>query len=856
MTTFPDLLRRYRRLADLTQEQLAEAAGCAVTTLRAIEAGRRRPSRDLAEHLARALALAEAEREPFVRLARLGDTTPDQTPGSQFATLEAQLVADEQRRFSVPTPPARLIGRRTELMQIKTHLADPAVRLVTIVGPGGIGKTRLALQAATDLGPQFAHGAVLVPLGAVAAANLVPGAIADALGLTLSGAAPPEADLLTFLRPRELLLLLDNLEQLLVGSEGEHLVAQLTTLLAQAPGLRLLATSRERLRMRDEWVIELDGLALPSSSSQTAMAQADAAALFVERARQAGTQILLNAENRRAVLELCQVLDGMPLGLELAAAWAPVLSCPEIVREIRHNQDLLASSARDVPDRHRSLQAVFDYSWSLLNADERRALRRLAVFRGPFSRDAAIAVFGAEATDARQAMAMLPMLASLVDKSLLRSRPAPTGGSQYSLHEQIRQYAEAQLRRDPDEYARACRDHACYYARWLQQLEGRLKSAEQREVLMVMAQALANLRAAWAWAISHRAADQLIQLLYTFGWFAEIHGHNPEFAQLAARGAAALADRATHPAATRNEQLAYWLLVSLEGWASSRTDPVRAIGLMHFALPHLHQLGDMRALFQGLITPAYVAVFVGDQAKARALLAEAIMAAREANFFWGEATALVVLGVLEVLFGEIRTAQQQLAVSLAAARVCGDPRHVALALNYSGRVALALGELDQAEQFCREALTIGMAQRDRYQTGLGLLHLGQIAQARSDYPTAAWLFDEALSIAREISDRWLEAQTLGAQARLVAVQNDPEAAATLLRTAIATAQAAPPTVGLDLLADLADLQTRQRPAAAACAYAFLHQHPLTRPATRARAVAAPAETADVPTTLPADLFGL
>lgn len=826
--SFPETLRRYRRAADLTQEQLAERTACAVATLRSFEAGRRRPSREMAERLADVLAVPVAERAAFIQLARFG-TPPAPVPPPAAALLNA-----ERRPYQVPLPATQLIGRRRELAQIVAHLTAAAVRLVTVLGPGGMGKTRLALQAAADTTEHFADGAAFVALGSVVNAGDAAGAIAAALGCPLSGVAAPETDLIAFLRERELLLLLDNLEHLLNEPQGDRLIDFLGLILVQAPRVRLLVTSRERLRMRNEWVIELDGLALPHTGSLSAIERSDSVLLFIERAHQVAGGFTLTVENRRAVAQLCRMLGGMPLGIELAAAWVHLLSPAEIAREIGHNQDLLSSSARDVPDRHRSLRAAFDYSWSLLNADERRTLRRLAVFRGPFSRDAAMAVL-AGSVERQEPLPGLALLASLIDKSLLRIRSGEAETSRYELHEQIRQYAESQLRQDPAEETLVRRLHAHYYAAWLDRHEHELKSAAQRQTIAAINHSLDNVRAAWAWAIEQRAAAQLIQLAYAFGWFAELQGRNPEFAHLTERAAAALRPHAADAAAERSDQIAYWLMVSLEGWACSRFAPARAVGLMQAALAPLRSLGDDRALFQALITPAYVAIFVGDEAGARAMLDEAIAAAQRADFPWGVATALSVRCILETLYSDGATAQRAQAAALNAARTCGDPRHIALALNYGGRIALDRGDLDTAEHVCREALTIGMTQRDRYQIGLGLLVLGCIAQARADFAAAVWLLQEAHTIAGEICDRWLEAQVLGAQGMLAAARSDTSAAGTLLRQALAAAVAAPATVGLDLLAALAAHERTARPLAAQAALIYLRHHRLTRPATRAAA---------------------
>ena len=294
-----------------------------------------------------------------------------------------------------------------------------------------MGKTRLAVECGA-LARQFAHGVAFVPLAAVESPALLAATIADAVGFSFYGTGEPRTQLLDYLREKELLLILDNLEHLV---DDVRLVLDL---LAHAPLLKVLVTSRERLQLQGEWVVELGGLPVTEGDSHRRTAASDAVALFVERAQRVQHGFRLRADDRVWVTRICRLLDGMPLGIELAATWVRVLRCSDICAELERNLDFLATPVRDLPQRHRSLRAVFEHSWRLLSQHEQQVLTSLTVFRGGFSRAAAEEIAGAS----------LPTLAALVDKSLLRSSADATASQRYDLHDLVRQFAAATLQAD------------------------------------------------------------------------------------------------------------------------------------------------------------------------------------------------------------------------------------------------------------------------------------------------------------------------------------------------------------------------------------------------------------------------
>ena len=339
-----------------------------------------------------------------------------------FNHMAVELPGGQPR--PLPIPPTPFIGREAELAEVAQLLANSSCRLLTILGAGGMGKSRLALQTAVGHQRIFADGIAYVSLAPLNSSDLIVPTLAEALNFTLKSSIDLIWQLLNFLRQKEILLVLDNFEHLMDG------VSLLGDILAQVSGVKLLVTSRQRLDLLGEWVYEIGGLPLPEVDN-TVLAENSAFALFWQSARRADSRFTISDDEACDILRICRLVGGMPLAIELAASWVRLLSCAEIAGEIERGLDFLAVPLRNIPERHRSIQAVFDYSWNLLTPPEQQALARLSVFRGDFTRDGAQQV----------AKTNLPMLSALVDKSLVRRHK--TG--HYDLHELIRQYTYEQL---------------------------------------------------------------------------------------------------------------------------------------------------------------------------------------------------------------------------------------------------------------------------------------------------------------------------------------------------------------------------------------------------------------------------
>jgi predicted ATPase len=394
-----------------------------------------------------------------------------------------------------PPQPTSFVGRDTELKQIRQLLSDSGCRLLTLFGPGGIGKTRLALETARILFdgagvgghgrvplPMFADAICFAPLQSLTSPDFITSALAEALRLPFSGSDNAIEQLLTFFSDKSLLLVLDNCEHLLDG------IGIVSDILHYAPGVKFLATSRERLNLREEWVYEVHGLAFPASEFETHIVDYDAVRLFVHHARRTHAGFTLTHSHKPAVTRICRMVDGMPLGIELASAWVRALSCDQIADEIARSLDILETPSRNVEPRHRNLRAAFEPTWNRLSEDERSVFRKVSVFRGGFSREAAEYVAGAS----------LRALSSLVDKALLRVN----ANGRYDLHELLRQYGQERLNQSSDEREAVLDLHSAYYLDFMRRCEDMLAfQGRQKEAMQGIEQELSNVRVAWQRAV-------------------------------------------------------------------------------------------------------------------------------------------------------------------------------------------------------------------------------------------------------------------------------------------------------------------------------------------------------------------
>ncbi len=514
--SFGDWVQSGRNRLGLTRKAIAELVGCTPMAIRQIERNEGRPSLELAELLAAHLNIPESQYEQFI-FAAWGEFVPRYGLLSEMSLAEAQMPAaqEETHKHNLPLQTTQFFGRERELTEIAANLGNPNCRLLTILAAGGMGKSRLSIEAARAQLPGFTDGVTYVELAAVNAGgsgrsiNPLAAALADTLKFSFHGGDTPERQLFSHLRPKEMLLVLDNFEHLL---ETADFVSEL---LQNAPDLKILVTSRERLNLQEEWLFALQGLSFHEAGAS------DAVQLFTQRATQIYASFNLEAE-LLDVLKICQLVEGMPLGLELAAAWVLHLSCAEIAGEINSKLDFLASEMRNVPDRQRSMRAVFSYSWERITNKERDILKKLSVFRGGFDRNAAKAVTGAS----------LRTLSGLVSKSLLSIGENDSFGKlrtpRYAVHELLRQFAAEKLAQSGSTVQEVRASHGRYFLTIVCEQDENLHGPKYIRALEALTQDMDNVRAAIRWTIQHQPlifdssmSAALVRFFEIKGWFLE-----------------------------------------------------------------------------------------------------------------------------------------------------------------------------------------------------------------------------------------------------------------------------------------------------------------------------------------------
>lgn len=632
---------------------------------------------------------------------------------------------------NLPSQPTPLIGRDAEISDAIRLLHDPACRLLTVVGPGGVGKTRLAIAAAARVAADFAAGVTFVDLQPVGTADSLATAIADALNFPISGREAPHTQLFNYLSSKEMLLLLDNFEHLLDKASF------LSDLLPQAPAVQLFVTSREALNLQEEWLYPLQGLPAPSNAGAERVESYGAVQLFLEHARRLRPNFSLGKE-KSSVVRICKLVGGLPLALEMAAAWTKMLSCAAIAAEIERNIAFLSAQRRNVPPKHRSMQVVFDQSWQLLRQEERAVFQRLSVFRGNFGAGAATHVAGAT----------LPLLLGLVDKSLLRAQ-----NGRYHLHELLRQYAQGKLEESPEEKRRCHARHSSFYAGFLHKRLESLMGGRQKEAMAEIEPDLENIRAAWQWAVRQMQMDHLQKSSQALGLFYQIQGRYVEGANAFADAVQALAQaEATAP---RDDLLLKilmdqaWFYIRL-GWlakAESALAQCREIYRQR-QIPPVPGHGTDPALAQGII-----ASIRGDYAEAARLGEEAHQVSERHAHLWNRQFACYVLSRAAQAQGQYDAAQEYARQAYSLAQETNDRWFMAYCHNELGNVAQALGEYEEARQHYRASFALRESFDDPEGMALALNHLGETAVLQARHAAARRLYQQSRDLYEEINDK-------------------------------------------------------------------------------------------------------
>jgi predicted ATPase/DNA-binding XRE family transcriptional regulator len=736
MVTFGEWLRGERTAQKLTREEFARRIGCSAAMLRKIEDGERRPSAQIAELIASCLAVPVGEREAFVKVAR-GELTTDRLARFGRPVPQSDPLQRSSLRSSLPIPPTPLVGRQRDLDELGRVLSDPFSRILTLVGPGGIGKTRLAVATASQRQEDFPDGVYFVPLAPLQTSRLIVPVITNALGFAFQGAnsTDPKGQLLDFLAEKRLILILDNIEHLL----GDGVIIDfLGELIERSEKVKLLVTSRESLGLYHEMIFEVHGLPIPESMDVAGTS----VELFLQRARRADAGFDPTTDDYPAIVKICRLVEGMPLGIELAAAWVRTLSCEEIASEIERGLDFLSISARDLPVRHRSLRAVFDHSWKLLADDERSILLRLSVFRGGFTREASQQVAGAS----------LQMLSALVTKSLIRR----TGTGRYDQHELVRQYAAAHLQESNEEIA--ARDlHCRYYTSLLEQTEPRLKSSGQKSAIANLTPDVDNLRSAWTWAVAQRKLSELQKATRCMQWLFDLCGWLPEIAALLKQAEEGLGREAAHSQDASQHASVLCLLITYQGLALVRSGQVaNGRSLLQMNLQNARSQIDRQVFADHLAFLGLADYLTGKYADADTHLCEALELSRSIAYDWIVCFSQMILGVVNQMKGDFQKAEAYFREGLTLGRSIGSPRNIGSLLIMYSTLLRMLKRYQEAAGMLHECLQIGRAEDDQWLIAISLQHLSALAKHRGeiDFPDAMEMMEESMALFRELGDRW------------------------------------------------------------------------------------------------------
>jgi predicted ATPase/transcriptional regulator with XRE-family HTH domain len=766
LVSFGEWVQQRRKVLRFTRNQLAQRIGCAAVTIKKIERDERRPSRQIAELLAEHLQIPHQEQARFVRMAR-GEYITDLTAPEVMVRSRSDQPArasptTAHNRPALPPQPTSFVGRVDELIALESLLAEPAIRLVILVGPGGIGKTRMALAAAERVMPGFAAGVCFVSLAAIEptaaddALNPIVAALADALNLTLNSTDTSENQLITHLQNKAMLLVLDNFEHLLSS------VPLLSRLLHNAPDIKLLVTSRMRLNLQEEWLFTLTGLTYPAPeatlvNTATALTHYSAVALFEQRVRQHRPDFDLVA-NAEAVIQICQLVEGMPLALELAAAWVTALPLADIAAEIQHSLDFLASPLTNVPDRHQSIRAVFDASWRLLSNREQALFPQLSIFRDGFTRQAAQAVTGIS----------LQMLNALISKSLLR---ANQDRDRYDIHELLRQYGAAHLAAT-NQTDSLRQKHSMYYLTWLADREADLKGAAQLAALNEIEADFENVRVAWLWGAAHHKAAQIgaaLQALYLFCTMRNRHRAGLELFKQAL-------------AHFRDEPRFAYLYGRLlcRRWSNLVDESIRQYGAGEFSqieqfLVLARSRGDQaeEAFAMGLL--AAKAHAAGDYAKALAISEERLKIYQQLGDRYSQPGILNSIAYWASILGRVKRFREATQQSLALFRAVGNQVGVSRSLILLGSYWLYYeGDLDQATAAYQEAVAIDVETGNHSQRAFSEVFVGWNYLFRGDFEQANEVGQRALETALAANTPLGQGAALSLLGQLNAIQGDYE----------------------------------------------------------------------------------
>ncbi len=661
-----------------------------------------------------------------------------------------------QGKHNLPAQATPFVGRENELVELTTLLKDDNSRLVTILAPGGMGKTRLALEAARLQIGRFADGVVFVPLAPLGNASDIVTTIAENIGFIFHGENPPTQQLTDFLRDCSILLVLDNFEHLM---DGAQLVADLIQIV---PNVRLITTSRERLNLRGETVYTLRGLEFPTWETPADALQYDAVKLFMQSAHRVRADFTLQAHHLDYLARICRLTAGLPLGIELAAGWVDVLSLEQIAAEIQKGIDILETEMRDVPERQRSIRATFERTWERLTTDEQTVFMRLSEFRGGFTVAAGRAVAGASVRSLKQ----------LVNKALLQVSP----DGRHDIHELLRQFGAEKLA-SSNEQAEIQARHAAYFADFMVERKQDICTNRQLEALELIDPEFENVRSAWLHVVNQQQWDQLSKFLHSLWFYLDLRTRGQDGVRLFEQAVRMLQSA---PATSRSEFAQAQVQARL-GWFYNDTGlREKALNTCDQALHILRQYDPSEDLITALFSYGLVTTYLGQRDILFNGSQEGLRIAKSiGNKYW-EGHLLIWLGLMHHLLDDhvsiLPCAEGALAIFQDMGTHYGR-MGAQLLMGYSKE---AQGDYVAAKYWNQQALIQAEAFGHAHSIGFHNTNLGRIAYCQKNYSVARLHLRKALQIFWGAYKSLTLALPLVHIARLFANQNEVDKAAEIL----------------------------------------------------------------------------
>lgn len=754
---FAALLARYRMGAGLTQQELAERARLSARGISDLERGvKTRPRTYTVQQLAEARGLSRDQRSVFQRAARPHDAAIDLPPAMAAPV-------------PLPAPLTPLIGRERDEAEVIDLFRWRGARLVTLVGPGGVGKTRLALEVARRLRADVEGEIALVTLAPIREPELLLTVVIEALGLKQEGSRTPHEMLTDYLRQRRVLLVLDNFEHLMEAAP------YLADLLAAYPRLRVLATSRTPLRLRGEREMWIEPLALPEGSSTEDggdVARSPAVALFLSSAHVAQPELSPDGNTSGTIADICRRLDGLPLALELAAAHLKTMPPVTLLARLEHRLHVLADGPRDLPPRQQTMRDTIAWSYDLLTRREQSVFRRLSVVAGGCTAEVAGAVCGDDLSPAD----ILGALGSLAEKSLLRIQEQENGDLRFSPQETVREYALERLVAAGEEVA-VRRRHLAYFLALAEEAEPQLQGAEQPVWMKRLSDERDNLRAALHGAHGMGDLAQGLRLASALWQFWYTHGYLRE----GRRWMESLLELEAVVGTPESHALRAQACVRAAILAAEAGDHSQAAALAEEGLALYRTTEDKRGMGVAWNVLGNVAKYQGDLERAAEFYEQSMAVMRDIGSTVNVARLLNNLGTIAVERGDYRSAVALYEESLTIKRELDDERGIATALNNLADVFRDQGHLDRASPLYTESMHLFQRMGEKWGAALSLANLGEVTRYQGDLREARKLCEESLRLAREVGNAWIIANSLKTLGGVLHDQGEQEHAAMLFR---------------------------------------------------------------------------